>query len=119
MSSIDRLNVGVDRQLQRSALAAAVPAVDLLDLTADAVDDEHLFAVGAHEQLVVGLLDPGLSDQRARLDTRIFGARQLRFVDLADVAEEMRRKVTGRILPRRHLLIHDAGQLPFPARGPR
>ena len=40
----------------------------------------------------------------------VFGAGQLRFGHLADVAEQVRRH-RGRILPGRHVLVNDAGQL--------
>ena len=58
------------------------------------------------------------------LDALEVVALQLRLGDLADVAEQMRRHLVGRIAARRHFLVDDAGQLPAgvprrrrPARG--
>ena len=103
------LQVGVDGQLDPRALARCVLAKGLADLTADAVDDDFLGTLSTHQQLVLGLLDAGLADDRTGLDALVFGAGQLRLRHLADIAEQVRRH-DGRILPGRDVLINDARQ---------
>ena len=98
------------RELEPAAFGRALLA-ELPHFASDAVDDHQPLAVGAHQQLVVGLLDAGLSDHRARLDAGVLRLLELRFVDLADVAEQVRRHVARGVRARRHLLIVHTRQL--------
>ncbi len=104
------LQVVVDRQHQpRADLGFFLAA--LLDLTSARVHRDVLRAVLAHEVRVVGALEPGLADNRALCEPRVFHLLQLRFLHLADVAEEVGGKAALRVAPRRHLLHDDLRQL--------
>ena len=76
----------------------------VFDLAADAVHDDPTDAVGAHEEMVVGLLQSGLSDDSAAAQPLEVGERQLRVGDLADVAERVRGHLLGRVMARRDFL---------------
>ncbi len=92
--------------------------VERPDFAPDAVDDDALGAILAHQVVVVDAFDAGLSDDVAAL--QIGGGRNLRVARLADIAEEMRRHRVARILARRHFLDHHVGQLEIqPARRDR
>src|SRR5439155_4364373 len=78
------------------------------NLAADAVDDDALGAVLAHQHRIVHLLDPRLADDVPALQPLLLG--HLRVVDFTDVPEQMRAHRL-RILPRRHLLDDDVRQL--------
>ena len=84
----------------------------------DAVDDDALGAILAHQVIVVDAFDTGLSDDVAALQIR--GGRHLRVACLADIAEQMRRHRVAGILARGHFLDHHVGELGIqPARRDR
>ena len=103
------LDVGVDGELQPASLDGFGP-FQLAHLASDAVDDDRAVAIGAHQQRVVGLLEPGLADDVAALQ-RVVGAVHLRVGGFPDVAEHVGGELRGRILARRHLLHDDVRQL--------
>ena len=104
------LHVGVDRQLHAPAFDRLL-LLRLAHLAAAAVDDDELVAVRAHEQLVVGAFDARLPHHRTGFGAGVLRPGEVGFARLADVTKEMRGELFLRILPRRHFLPDDAGQL--------
>ena len=102
------LEVVIDRQLQPLSFGRRI-FLERPNLAPDAVDDDALGAVLAHQHRVVDLLDPGLPDDVAALQP-FFAGGDLRVVHFADVSERVRRHRLG-ILARRHLFDDDVGQL--------
>ena len=84
---------------------------ELAHFAADAVDDDVALAVSAHEAGVVDALDARLADDRAGLESRVLRPLELRLLNLADVAEQVRRQTALRIGTGRHGQHVDAGQL--------
>ncbi len=105
------LHVGVDGQLHALPLGRLLFVPDV-DLAPEAVDDHFLGAVLAHQVAVQRLLDAGVADDRARLGAAVLVGDELRFGDLADIAEHVRGQLARRVFPRRDRLIDDAGQVP-------
>ena len=107
------LQVGVDGESQAGALGRrALP--EHLDLAADAVDHHPPGPVLAHQAGVVDLFHARLSDDGARRQALVLRPGELRLGDLADVAEEMRGHLVGRVVARRHLLHEQVGELEAP-----
>jgi hypothetical protein len=67
------LHIGVNGQLQAGPFDR-LRHTDDVDLTAEAVDDDFLVALGAHQLAVVGLLEARLSDNRAGFHTLVLVA---------------------------------------------
>ena len=100
------LHVGVDRQLEPAPLDGR-HFLERADLPAEAVDHDHPGAVAAHQQVVVGLFQPLLTDDRPLRCP----AGHLGIVGFPDVAEQVRRQRVGGVSPRGHFLHDHVGQL--------
>ena len=100
------LEVVVDRELHTAPFHRGY-FLQRANLPAHAVHDDQTLAVLTHEERVVDPLDPRLADDRA--DSHAVA--DLRVVGLADVPEQVRRQLVGRILPHVHLLDDDVRQL--------
>ena len=105
------LQIVVEGELDLPALERQ-PLVEDPDLPADVVDDDPPRAVAAHQQPVVGAFDAGLADDRAAAHALELRRRHLGFADLADVAEDVRGHLAGRIEPDGKLLHVDSRKLP-------
>jgi hypothetical protein len=80
-------------------------------IPADAVDDDVARALFAHQLGVVNALDAGLPDDGAGAEAGELRPLELRFLDLADVAEEVAGEAALRIRARRHFLDDDLAHL--------
>ena len=104
------LQIVVEGELKLPALERQ-PLVEDPDLAADVVDDDPPRAVAAHEEPVVGAFEAGLADDRAAAQALELRRRQLRLADLADVPQDVRPHLAGRIEPDGKLLHVDSRQL--------
>ncbi len=84
------LHVGVDRQLDAAAFLRRGVSWAIAHLAAAAVDDDDAIAVAAHQEPVIGALDPVLPDHRSRLRRPTYSGRgEIGLADFAHVAEEV------------------------------
>ena len=84
----DHLEIEVDGELEVFAGGGVLDAEDLA-LAAAVVDDGLAFAIDAHQDVVVLLLDAGLADDLALVVLGVLGVVEFGFADFAGVADDV------------------------------